>query len=411
MTLQVQPSPRQSARARPVSHQDGSNYQGRPRVLAVLVGDLRTDPGARTKYGLFFDALGARLPLLDVVDASLRGLPRVINALLMMHPNPRRWRERFWQNVPAFRARSSRFQRIMRRYHGQVDVIVQVGVLFDARWHEPPVPSVIYTDYTARLAAQRAAAGRSPFTPRQRAQWIAYERQALQRATYVCTRGAFVREAIVADYGLPADRVFAIGGGVNFATLPVLQPRPSCQPPTALFVGKELYRKGGDLLLRAFAQVRRQVPHARLLMVTGDAIPRGLPREGVEVLAPTWDRAAIAALYQRADLFVLPSRLETWGDVLLEAMAYGLPCIGVAGEAMEEIIQHETTGLVVAPDAVDALAAALIRLLTDQDLRARWGRAARQRVEQSFTWERVVERLVPVLQAASAGDAVGRQVG
>jgi glycosyltransferase involved in cell wall biosynthesis len=107
----------------------------------------------------------------------------------------------------------------------------------------------------------------------------------------------------------------------------------------------------------------------------------------------------IEALYREADVFVLPSRLETWGDVLLEAMAFGLPCLGVAGEAMDEIIVDGVTGAIVPPNDVEALAEQLTRLLCDRDRARSWGLAGRQRVEAEFTWARVVARLAIVIRA------------
>ncbi|HET9776030.1 MAG TPA: hypothetical protein VFP77_05645, partial [Gemmatimonadaceae bacterium] len=77
-----------------------------PRVVGVLVGDIVNEPGARTKYGFLFDALARRLPVVDVHDVTLRGMPRWINALRTVHPDPHRWRERFYKNVPAFQSRS-----------------------------------------------------------------------------------------------------------------------------------------------------------------------------------------------------------------------------------------------------------------------------------------------------------------
>ena len=99
--------------------------------------------------------------------------------------------------------------------------------------------------------------------------------------------------------------------------------RTQKEKPTALFIGQDFHRKGGDLLLSAFAQVRQHVPQARLLCLTKGPIPAELPLDGVEVFEAEWDRDLVKQLYHQADLFVLPSRLETWGDVLLEAMAYG----------------------------------------------------------------------------------------
>jgi len=115
---------------------------------------------------------------------------------------------------------------------------------------------------------------------------------------------------------------------------------------------------------------------------------------GVEVLPPNWNRSAIRDYYRSADILVLPSRLETWGDVLLEAMAFELPCVGVAGEAMHEIIEHEVSGLITPPEDKDALAAALLCLLRDPALRRRYGEAGRQRVETLFSWDIVSNKIV-----------------
>lgn len=372
-----------------------------PRIVGTLVGDITHEPGARTKYRHFFEALERCFTLVDVYDATLRSVDRLINALLVFHPNRTRWRERFYKNVPAFRRRSQRVVSHLRSVQGQADVVLQVGTLFNACWGDAPLPGIVYTDYTAHLSAQKLAAGRSPFTPRQRQQWIALERQAFQQAVHVCTRSELVRTSILTDYGIPAHKVTTIGGGVNLAALPQSIVKTDNSPPTALFIGKDFYRKGGDLLLRAFAQARARCPNACLLLVTGGPIPADLPLAGVELITPTWDRKAIAALYRRADLFVLPSRLETWGDVLLEAMAYGLPCIGVASDAMDEIIEHRKTGLIVPPENIEALTAALVQMLGDASLRQQWGYAGRQRLEAKYTWDGVVQQLAPVIQMAA----------
>lgn len=371
-----------------------------PRVMGALVGDITRQPSARTKYGLLFERVGQRFTLLGVHDATLRGAARYLNALQVIHPQRRVWQERFYQNVPAFIARSQRTTRAMSALRRQADVVLQEGVLFDARWNDGGLPTVIYTDYTATLAARKASLGRSPFNERERAAWIDLERRAFERAAHICVRGRFVREALIADYRLPPERVTAIGGGVNLPHLPARVERPLNAAPTALFIGKDFYRKGGDLVLRAFAQTRRQLPNARLLLLTAGPIPTDLPTAGVEWVAPTWERAAIETLYRRADVFVLPSRLETWGDVLLEAMAYGLPCLGVCGEAMDEIIAEGVTGAIVPPEDVDALATQLTMLLGNYDRRAAWGQAARQRVEATYLWAHVVERLAPCLAQA-----------
>jgi len=367
------------------------------RLAVALTGNIHTDPGTRVKLGFLVQAVSRQFHVVDVVDANLSGLPRLLNALRVIHPNRRIWQERFYKNVPAFDARSRRASRALSALTGQVDGVLQIGVLFDAQRHPTGLPTVIYTDYTAQLSAARPAAGRSPLPPQQRAAWIARERQAYASAAHVFTRADFVRQSILQDYHIPAEKASAVGGGLNLPALPELHARDPQRDPTILFIGKEFHRKGGDVLLQAFSQLQNLFPRARLRLLTqkppqaADAPPQ------VEWVAPTWDRATVARLYAEADVFVLPSRLETWGDVLLEAMAYGLPCVGVSGEAMSEIIQDGHTGRIVPPQDAAALAAALEELLGSPAQRQSMGLAGRQRVETQFTWDHVVQRMAPVI--------------
>lgn len=371
---------------------------GPARVLGTLVGDLRDDPATATKYGHFFAALAERTPLVVVHDATLQGLDRWQNALRSFSPDRNLWQERFYKNPWAFRRRSRRVQEYVRSLQSQVDVILQVGVLFNAAGvaGSDRTPLVIYTDYTAALSARKPEAGRSPLTGRQLDQWLALEEAAYRTAAHVCTRSKLVRRSVVDDYGLPGRSVSVVGGGVNFASLPSASV-PVGDAPTILFIGKDYRRKGGDLLVEAFNSIRRACPQARLVLVTRDPWAPDSPPPGVTVVAPTWERERIAALYRTADLFVLPSRLETWGDVLLEAMAYGLPVLGVDTDAMGEIVVDGVTGQLVPSGDVEAMGRALRRLCQDPELRRQWGTRGRRRVERHFQWFHVAERLLPVL--------------
>ncbi len=368
-------------------------------LAVILPGDLRTQFSIRIKYGYFLDALAQRAEIAGVRDASLRGAARLWNAALVFHPDIAMWKARFYHNVPAFRARSRGAARWVASLQPPPDAVLQVGVLFDAAWGEPGRPHFIYSDYTAALSARRQVRTRSPYSPRERRQWLALERRAYERAAHVFVRSDLVRASLVEDYALDPQKITVVGGGVNLPAMPFV-PRRAHPPRTLLFIGKEFYRKGGDVLLMAFARLREQIPDVRLLMMTNlPAEARSLPLERVEIIQPTWERERVLELYRRADLFVLPSRLETWGDVLLEAMAFGLPCVGVEGDAASEIIIPDETGFVAPQMRPGALAAALCRLCTDADLALRMGQAARRRVEQHFTWERVAARMEPHLRA------------
>lgn len=370
-----------------------------PRLFVSLIGDISREAFARVKYGFFLKELEKSFPLV-VCDATLRGLPRLLNAITVFSPNRSLWKERFYKNVSAFELRSKKVSNFLQQQGSKVDAVLQIGVLFDSLWNEPNIPGIIYTDYTSQLSSRKPESGRSPQRAGELQKWMALEKQTYTRSTHICTRGQFVCNSIIEDYGISSNRVTAVGGGMNFESLPILKTKSESSYPTALFIGKDFYRKGGDILLKAFKLVRQSIPDARLIMVT-ENIPTGeFDLSGVQVIAPTWDRAAIQSIYEQADCFVLPSRLETWGDVLLEAMSYGLPCIGVSGEAMSEIIVDGKTGLIIPPGDIIALSNAMIQILTNRELREAYSLAARQRIEKTFTWEQVVKRLTPIIEAS-----------
>jgi glycosyltransferase involved in cell wall biosynthesis len=368
-----------------------------PRLFVALIGDIDTEPSAEVKYGHFLRALESHFSL-NLCDATLRGIPRLINAIQVFSPNIALWKERFYQNVPSFQVRSKKVAAALRRQAGSVDAVLQIGVLYDALWEDGSIPGIIYTDYTSTLASRKPELGRSPHNSRDLEKWLAMEKRAYQRAAHICTRGEYVRQSVIDDYGIPESKVTAIGGGVNFDSLPDISAKEPSSVPTALFIGKDFYRKGGDILLRAFEKVRETIPNARLIMVSEGFSKDGHNFNGVELVQPTWDRKKIQELYTKADCFVLPSRLETWGDVILEAMSFGLPCIGVCGEAMSEIIVDGKTGLVIPPENQEALSNALIQLLSNRETRETFGNLARKRIEDMYTWKRVAEKFVSVFK-------------
>lgn len=183
------------------------------------------------------------------------------------------------------------------------------------------------------------------------------------------------------------------------------RPAPAEKPPTLLFVGQLRHYKGVDDLLRALKRLDKNVHlliagngpmHTRWKVLTYEL---GL-RERVSFLGNVAD-VELPALYQRADVFVLPStsRAESYGTVLVEAMASGVPCVTTEiGSGNSFVVQNEQTGLVVPPRKPKALAAALQRLLADSDLREKFGRAGRARAVAEFSVETMVERVEKIYE-------------
>jgi glycosyltransferase involved in cell wall biosynthesis len=100
----------------------------------------------------------------------------------------------------------------------------------------------------------------------------------------------------------------------------------------------------------------------------------------------------LVELYRRATLVVVPSRFEGFGLPAAEAMACGTPVVASDAGALPEVVRTGGGGVLVAPDAPDALAKAIAGLLDQPEARQALGLRARARIEAAYAWPRVAER-------------------
>jgi sugar transferase (PEP-CTERM/EpsH1 system associated) len=148
-------------------------------------------------------------------------------------------------------------------------------------------------------------------------------------------------------------------------------------------------------LLDSLTEVQKYVSPVRLLLVGEGELrddletrARSLGISGIVTFAGF--RSDVAEILAACDVFVLPSLWEGMPNVVLEAMAVGLPVVATQVGGVPEIVLDGETGLLVPPGDSETLAQALIRLLRDPDLRSRMGRAGRRRVEQHFSANQLV---------------------
>jgi glycosyltransferase involved in cell wall biosynthesis len=172
-----------------------------------------------------------------------------------------------------------------------------------------------------------------------------------------------------------------------------------------LSVGRLSTEKRLDVLLDAFALVSRERPEVRLAIV-GDgparvALERTAPAGTTFLGERTGD--ALAELYASADVFCFPSTTDTFGQVLLEAGASGLPVVAADAGGARELVTPRTTGVLVPPEESRPLAAALLQLAGDRDLRARLGSGGRD-AALARTWPAAIEQLADVYRRIAGGD-------
>jgi len=227
-------------------------------------------------------------------------------------------------------------------------------------------------------------------------------------------RGVFRR--IIANSRAIADLLRAHGFGpveIVWNGLPVVPARPPlADPPTAAFVGRLVPQKGCDVLLRAFALVIRDLPHA-LLLIVGDGPQRGeLEHLAAELRLPARFTGHVATeqmepLLAGAWVQVVPSRYaEGFGNVAVEAAMRGTAVIASDAGGLRDVIEPNQTGLLVAPGDPAALASALTALLRHRDRAEQLGAAARQRALRHFIADRMVEDFLGHYRAIVSAPAV-----
>jgi len=165
---------------------------------------------------------------------------------------------------------------------------------------------------------------------------------------------------------------------------------PPAEPPEVLYVGRLSPEKNVDTLVEAAGGLN--------LVVAGD----GPLRDRVPNALGAVPHTEVERLLERASVVVAPCEREGFGLAAAEAMAFGRPVVAAAGGALLELVAEGETGLLVPARDAPAMRAAIERLLADEDLRERLGRAARARARERFGWDAVIDRTVEVYRRALA---------
>ncbi len=210
-------------------------------------------------------------------------------------------------------------------------------------------------------------------------------------------------EGLVED-GMPAARTKVIYCGVDAALAGAgdergLRSRLGIKPVDIVLtrVGSLIHRKGVDLMLRAFAELRAECPNCHLLVVG-----EGPDRNQLEALAARLGLqgsvhflglvpSAGAVLRDATDIAVSPARSEGFGLTVIEAATFGLPIVATNTTGMTEILTDGESGLIVPVEDGPSLTRALLTLVRDPGLRRRLGGAAREVVQRRFLIARYVE--------------------
>jgi len=371
------------------------------RGLEILIVSLRHPTDAR------------RHPVHDEIRASILYLPeyllleplRVIRAWLRERKNARYketrnlWLRDLLRDPTPNRIR--RFGQALVLAHELPGVVRQLH----AHFLHTPASVTRYAALLKGLAWTGSAHAKDIWTT---PEWEKREKLASCEWLVTCTAANRDHLAALA----PSGRVELVYHGLDLGRFPSVEKSNAerngndpANPVVVLSVGRLVEKKGTDVLLAALARLPQGL-HWRLVHAGGGPLKKKLERRARALgIAPRveWRGARtqteLLAEYRAADLFALASRVVRDGDrdglpnVLAEAQSQGLACVATRVSGIPELIEHGTTGLLVAPESPDELARALGPLMREPARRRALGEAGRRRVVEKFGLESNIARL------------------
>jgi glycosyltransferase involved in cell wall biosynthesis len=212
---------------------------------------------------------------------------------------------------------------------------------------------------------------------------------------FMCNAAA-LKKLMMDRFQIPDDRITVIHNGVNLNYFRPAEDRHHSHKQVVLCIARLVPEKDHETLIAAFSLVAARHPEAELWLV-GDGprqkairrlANRHLPPRRMRLLPGQLD---LSPILQQSSLLVLSSTQEGFPNVVLEAMAAGLPVVATDVGGLSEVVKHGETGWLVSPKDVVALADSISHLLANDAVRTAFGQAGRKRVEGRFSVSAMVQ--------------------
>ncbi len=364
-----------------------------PRMVGVMQGYAFQQRKGSAFYHLFRELEDAG-ELAGVADL---GIPRWLRMGLCMKnlaPNRIKWNARDQLDLMRYHLLSHKGKSALRSFEGEFNSVLQIGsnMNLNPYCREKNIPAFSFHDNHVFAYTRSLPPGILPERRIQAA--IDYEKRVYDGLSGVFTMSKTLARSFVTDFGLPEDKVHYAGFGSPFVAESLENKEYGRQ--RILFVASHSFeRKGGVTLLNAFRKVKKSLPNAQLVLVGRDW---DIDEPGVEIHGfldkrDPVDNQKYQKLFRGASMFVMPSFNEAFGEVFVEAMSHGLPCIGTNTGVMPEIICGNGAGDVIEPGDVESLAEIILGLLGDPSGLREKGEAGHFAVKSEYTWDKVTGRI------------------
>ena len=279
-----------------------------------------------------------------------------------------------------------------------------VGTMAQARWQCPHMTMF----HTLGMAKNKTASGENEPDSR-----IAHERWLAKAADVIVVPALREQNNLIELYRTDPQKIRIIPCGVNLERFRPMDRAASrsrlgipADADVVLFVGRFAPLKGIDALLGALADLKTTMPRLRLLLVGGDGtrsrssldlarMAQDLDIQDRVTFAGRVDQARLPDYYNACDLLAVPSHYESFGLVLLEALACGIPVVTTRVGAAETIIQPGKNGIIVDASAGASIARGIARILRTPRLKC-WSPAQVRGTVTRYGWDRIAAAVMEI---------------
>lgn len=348
------------------------------------------------RFSLLFDTLAthvetlARVPVDHLYDSRwLKTTAKKVVQKLPLTMDTSGKASALLKNRAAFIKQSRRCERQIRKSDQRPDFIFHLFGMYAPFWESFDIPFSMYLDYTMALAYSTWQPWAPFVSEHDFLAWKDCEKTAYEKATCIFTFSRLAKHSLINDYDIDAHKILTVGASGQFLT--PYQGRKKFGNCRILFNASNFERKGGRLVLAAFPQIKQAIPDAELIII-GDELP-SKTSEGIKNIGRVSDPEIMANLCLNCDILIAPALCEPYGQLLVEAMNYGVPCIVSNVGGMPEVVDHAVNGLVLDELTSACLAATVIDLLQDVSRLERYSKAARHKVQEQLNWPVIAAKM------------------
>lgn len=370
------------------------------KILGVVPG-LEFQKRKGSAFIRVFQELEKEGRLAGLVDVSL---PRIVKwgfRIRNFSWNIERWNTKNQLDILRYRAASRIARKALEDVSVDFDAVIQIGSNIDISNVLKRKQKKCFSFHDNNVASYIAQLPTGIVNQKKIRLALDFENNIYVNNDGVLSMSRTLANSFVDNFGLPEQKVHYVGFGTSFEGQNIKNKDYSSKK--LLFVATHSFeKKGGETVLSAFRKLREKISDAELIIVGREW---DINQEGVTVIGFLDKRVEsefdiYKSCFESASVFVLPSQIEAFGEVFIEAMSYGLPCIGSTRGVMPEIISDNRAGEVIEPNDSDELSKILIEWFSNPSHLREMGEAGYSAANREYTWRNVSERIVEVVDSS-----------